>query len=233
MTYVRKGTRQGELLKQTSVNYIRYLMSLPGDTLVRLYSYQAQEAWDIAEQKGYWAGSQGVVEDRDFWEFRQAYAWMQEQMATRIPDYSGDLPMWGWLKRPSAKPKPTQYQGTSGIIRLTVMVPLKRILFSDYDSWHHVLNVMHLSKTEREHDEHCKIWAGKARDSEHRHTPEYLEAIRPSWQSCLAFNPATNQEELDWGGSTKRFIVQACVDRFKWDEVVAVRRFPDHKGRAT
>jgi hypothetical protein len=187
--------------------------------MVRLYSYQGQVAWDAAEKLGYWTGTlDHHVGDGDFG-WGPAYEWMRQRMAERVPDFSGDYPMWGWIKRPSTKPKPRKYRGTSDNIRLTVQVPRSRIVFSDYDAWHAVLNRSLNCATEAEWDEwseaypwHWSMPLSDAPEAEKLdYQRRYMASIEPSWNRCLAFEPTTDPKALYWSGSSKHFRVQACV----------------------
>ena len=78
---------------------------------------------------------------------------MRDQMADRIKGFSGDYPVWAWLKRPSAKPKPCRYRGTREENRIIALVPRSRILLSDYDLWHNPLNNGPVASSEEEYDE--------------------------------------------------------------------------------
>lgn len=199
-------------------------MNLHGDSLVRLYSYQGQTAWDRAEKLGYWTGSEHIWDD-DENGWGPAYDWMRRQMSERVPNYSGDYPMWGWPKRPSTKPKPRPYTALMESIRLTVLVPRSRIVFSDYDAWHSVLNHNLNCRTEAEWDTHCELFPDHWSMRDADYAARYMASIEPSWQGCLDFVPTNNPVELGWAGSPKYFRMQACVDRFQWSEIVGVRSF--------
>lgn len=132
---------------------------LPADSLVRVYTYQETEALERIEALGYLTGPTEDEVDRFF---KPAYDWMREQMATRVPDYSGEYPVWAWLKRPSAKNKERRYRGTENHkVRIIAQVPKKRILLSDYDRWHMPLNNSPCTRTEREYD----VWEGDPRST--------------------------------------------------------------------
>ncbi len=218
-------TRANELMKPVPISRIQYLMSLPGDALVRLYSYQGQAGWDRAEALGYWSGNPETIHEDGEQGWGPAYDWMRERMAERVPDFSGDYPMWGWTKRPSTKPKPRKYRGTSDAIRLTVLVPRERIVFSDYDAWHSVLNRGLNCATEEEWDAHSEAWPYHWSMQDEEYKRGYLASIEPSWHRCLEFQPNSDPRAIYWSGSTNHFRVQACVDRFHWNEIVGVRRF--------
>jgi len=176
--------------------------SLPADSLVRVYSYQEIEALERIETLGYLTGPSEENVDRFF---KPAYDWMREQMATRVPDYSGEYPVWAWLKRPSTKNKERRYRGTeTHKVRIIAKVPKKRILLSDYDRWHMPLNNSPCTRTESEYD----LWQGDP---------------RPSWEQVFDFTPWKTEEEISWLGSPDRMIVQACIDRIYAEEIISIR----------
>ncbi|MES2497564.1 MAG: DUF3841 domain-containing protein [Pseudomonadota bacterium] len=211
-------------MKHLPIARARRLLTLPPSALVRLYSYQGQSAWDLAKARGYWTGSDPALEDGEMG-WGPAYSWMRSRMAERVPGFTGDFPMWAWMKRPSAKAKAIKYHGMSANVRLTVVVPRSRIVFSDYMAWHFVLNRTLNCATEAEWNAHCALWPLHWAVGDEQYKAGYLASIEPSWRACLSFEPVNDPAALSWSGSTKRFIVQACVDRFYWHEIVAVRRF--------
>lgn len=216
--------RANELMKHTPATYVRYLISLPPETPIRLYSYQSEHAWDRAEKMGYWSGDPDYIEGETH-DWTNPYRWIRDRMAERIPDFSGDYPMWAWLKRPSTKPKPRRYRGTGENIRLTIMVPRSRILLSDYDSWHSVLNSSFNCLTEREWDSFYERYPVHETLMAPNDRARYFIEVEKSWHSCLEFTTYTDPVIRNWIGDTHRFRVQACVDRFLWDEIISVRRF--------
>lgn len=220
--------RRDELMKQLPHSRIAAFLALPPDAPVRLYSRQGEEAWRLAEKRGYWTGEKEYIET-DEHERLRPYAWMRDEMAARIPDFSGDYPMWAWLKRPSAKAKENskKFTGTHEAIRLTVVVPRSRILISDFDNWHCVLNDNPLCKTEAEYDHYSDAFPQHWSTYTEEQRVAYFNAISPTWRGIFAFEPTRDRDIIRWSGSTKFFRVQACVDRFYWPEIVDVRRFID------
>jgi hypothetical protein len=79
--------------------------------------------------------------DLDYPEFRRAYAWMGEQYAARVkPLWKGKALVWAWYK-----PKPDMRKGmwkdiARPAVLMTLQVDPKRLLVSDFDEWHMVLN---------------------------------------------------------------------------------------------
>jgi hypothetical protein len=186
------------------------LMAASPETLVRVYSLQHPDAWDAARKEGFLTGNHPFVDDVDG--FRPAYEWMRDRMAEVIPDFSGDLPVWAWLKRPSAKPMPFSYGPT---IRITALVPRRRLLLSDYDAFNAVLNEGYIADSDA--DEAAFIQAGRPR-------PRMLA----SWSRIFDLSPRTGEAAKLW---KQPINVQACIDRIYLDEVAAVRRIPNRPQR--
>ncbi len=217
-------SRANELMKHTPAQFIRHIVALPPEYPIRLYSYQGEEAWSHAEKVGHWSGNSQHIEGDDH-DWARPYQWMRDRMAERVPSFSGDYPMWGWIKRPSTKPKPRRYRGTSEKIRLTVVVPRSRVLFSDYDTWHSVLNHGYNCLTEKEWDAFYDRYPVHHSRMPSEMLTRYNTEIEQSWHGCLEFNTYDEPAVRHWSGDTRRFRVQACVDRFYWNEITSVRHF--------
>jgi hypothetical protein len=211
-------------MKSLPLSRIRSLMSLPGHALVRLYSYQGRVAWDRAVERGYWTGSDHVQEEGEHG-WAPAYDWMRRQMVEHVPDFTGDYPIWAWVKRPSTKPRPRRNRGLSGDFRLTILVPRSRVVFSDYDSWHAVLNRSLNCATEADWEKHCLDFPLHWSMGDDTYKKAYLASIEQSWKRCLEFERNDAPEVVRWSGSTRCFRVQACIDRVHWHEIIDVRWF--------
>jgi hypothetical protein len=100
----------------------------------------------------------------DWKHFRSAYGWMEDQFRLRV----GPLPtsralVWAWYK-----PKPDFRKGAwrgvpRPVVLLTLRVDPNRVLVSDYEDWHQVLNEAPIAPRELEHDgEAWDRWADEA-----------------------------------------------------------------------
>lgn len=134
-------------------------------------------------------------------EFLEAYGWMMEQMVKRLPDFSGYYPIWAWPKRPDLRSYGQDFSQGSHVL-LTLEVPEDRVLLSDFNGWHFILNGRFLALTEMEDEEREKL-------------PPTSEEIRQSWE--YIFDP---EKMTPWVSTGKR---QACVDQVYLHEVVEVR----------
>lgn len=195
-------------MKPLPLSLVRHYENLGPDELVRVYSYQGEEAMDCYKAKGYLTGDSLHIESDDH-DFPKPYAWMREQMALRIPDFSGDYPVWAWLKRPSAKPKDRKYRGTKERYRFTALVPRSRILLSDYELWHSPLNQFPITLTEASFD-----------------AEEGEDNPQATWERIFEFPDSLPPDQRDWLGDCSRPRVQVCIDRIYVDEVVGIRVMP-------
>ncbi len=191
-------------MKNMSSKQVQKLLALHPEALIRVYSFQGDEAMAFYNQNGYLTGDKEYIETGDLWP--EPYTWMRKQMAEKIEDFSGDYPVWGWLKRPSAKPKPKKYRGTNERYRFIALVPRKRILLSDYELWHSPLNGSQISLTETEFD-------------------NFVGDPEPTWGRIFEFPLELTPDQKYWLGVPEKVRVQACIDRIYASEVVSIREF--------
>lgn len=122
---------------------------------LRLWSIQPQEAWEILETEGVYRAKRECVES--FWpEFLNAYQWMirqaEENGIHRPP--SCIYPIWAWYRarglkgdRPDLRETGHLARGEKGVL-LELEVERNRVLLSDFDLWHFVLNYWYLAADE-------------------------------------------------------------------------------------
>lgn len=200
----------GKPLPQSRIQ--EFLQTHP-EELIRIYTYQDVAAWERAQELGYFTGSHGY--DNDNLDYDFAYEWMRAQMAKRIPDFSGDLPMWAWPKRSSNKKR-----HKDPYVRITAMVPRKRILASCFHMWHHHLNNWFIPASEEEYQEFESIYpTNKAFGTD----PVYQAHVERHWEKVFDLSPRSGYD-LEIHGFLDT--VQLCVDRIYLTEVVGYR--PPH-----
>ncbi len=155
----------------------------PGRSTLRAWTIQAVAVWERFQQCGVLhADGRRICRH-----FRPAYRWLMEQMAQRIPDYSGCFPIWFWHS-----PKPDLRHGghlASGEcgVRIELELPRERVLLFDFQTWHCVLNRWHLSLSRRESRE----WDRKTKGFDQHATPlpPPLEAeLQASWERVFEFD---------------------------------------------
>jgi len=209
--------------KRVSLGHIQRLMSMGPDELVRVYTRQDPRAWDEAVARGYLTGSHGAGDDEVNGHFEYPYEWMRRQMAERIPDFSGDLPVWTWLKRQNERKWVTSWDAkerkTLPIFpRVIALVPRKRMLLSCYEMWHAHLNNWHISDGQEEDEAYEAKWPTyKAPGSD----PIYQAETETHWPKVFDIHLPRSPYMVEMFGQVDR--VQACVDRIYLDEVQSVR----------
>lgn len=110
---------------------------------MRLVSFQSPGAWETLRRNGALRADPA----RAYPAFRPAYRWMMRRMRERLPGCRGGWPLWAWLVR-EGNPEPEPPEGPC--VRLALAVPPERVLLSDFDGWHAVLNRVYLLLSEEE-----------------------------------------------------------------------------------
>ncbi|MDO4647305.1 MAG: DUF3841 domain-containing protein [Eubacteriales bacterium] len=113
-----------------------------------LWTIQAQAAYKRMLDTGVLRADENHLLFEGNYGFKKSYLWMSEQMRKRIgnPLEEVRFPVWAWYqwegKRKRIDMRSHGFSDTPGepIVLLTVDVPEDRVLLSDFDNWHFVLN---------------------------------------------------------------------------------------------
>jgi hypothetical protein len=130
--------------------------------------------------------------------FNEPFSWMIAQMESRIgkrPNKS-IYPIWSWYqyknsesKRPDLRASGLLSKGTKGV-RIEFEKPESKILLSDFNLWHYVLNYWHIvdnKKQELKFDELLKMLSLKFTDKG-KYTPELKNILENSWNKIFDMN---------------------------------------------
>jgi len=118
-----------------------------------IWSILTVQAWDELQRKGRLHASRRHVTK----EFLGPYLWMAEQMQRRLkaPRPSKDaMPLWAWYQYEGADRRKPDLRACGHLpkgergVRLELQVADDRVLLSDFDLWHYVLNYWYLPETE-------------------------------------------------------------------------------------
>ena len=141
-------------------------------------------------------------------EWMVPYSWMVEQMRKRLPDFSGNHPIWAYTHKPDLRTH--RHYGDPGEfqVRMEIEVPDGRCLVSDFELWHFVLNGQPIG-TRTEWDEWEVLLKSKRFD-----TPKAFE----TWERV--FDKDFHLSDSDWFGSES--VQQVCIDGLKAVEVIHV-----------
>jgi hypothetical protein len=182
---------------------------------LRLWTIQREEAWLEALRRGALRG-----DGRRVWRgHRAAYRWLMEQMAVRLPRYSGGYPVWCWYHpKPDLRRSAHLPSGVRGVC-IELAVPASRVLALDFDAWHAVLNGFTLSLT-REEDDAWDARLARSPRPKSRERAALREEMRRGWERVFDLDALMASE---WVGPVTH--IQAVVERVPLREVVRVRGF--------
>ena len=129
-----------------------------------IWSLLTQQAWEELQRKGRLRASRRHA-DKDF---AGPYAWMGRQMERRLTmprPSKKSMPVWGWWqwwgdrRRPDLRAGGYLPKGVRGV-RVELRMEEDRVLLSDFELWHYVLNYWYLPKTEKDGEAFEKKLAG-------------------------------------------------------------------------
>lgn len=163
---------------------------------VRVYTYQDPAVLPRLYSLGYLNG-----EHRHSF-MPGPYRWMRDQMAGRLDNFSGDLPVWGWLRRWT---RWERSRNRERLVRITAVVPTSRILLSNFDTWHIVLNKGYLPVDEADDE---------AFEAESLSSTERMATIHKSWLRIFEYGAISCRADRFW---------QACIDRIYAHEIAGIR----------
>ncbi len=121
---------------------------------MKLWSIQTQKAWGALKHDETLKGEAEFIEQS----FRPAYDWLICQMRLRLPNHpqASSLPIWAWQQWrsqlhscPDLRCGGHLEKGAQGAL-LELEVSPDRVLLSDFDLWHFVLNYWYLPATVKE-----------------------------------------------------------------------------------
>ncbi|MGE8203880.1 DUF3841 domain-containing protein [Heyndrickxia sp. NPDC080065] len=172
-----------------------------------VYTVQHIEAYKQMRELGYLEGSEKYL-----WkEFKEPYNWMKKQMEKRISNYivGKSYPIWVWRRRVNRNERSLLSPGTRGVI-LTLEIQDNQIVWSDFDSWHFVLNNCPITDSEAEWDDYLK--------------DESSFPVIDSWEKIFNFDYFRNADK-EWNGHFDEEWIQRVTPRITMEQVKKVTRF--------
>lgn len=181
---------------------------------MKVWTLQPIEIWDLLQKEKIIYGKEKYVDEY----FLSSYKWMMQQMENKLPDYTGNPPIWVWVQ-----PKPDLrsshgFEKGQRAVRLELEIPEARILISDYDAWHCVLNGWYLNFTDEEEKEFDKERNDIRLFEE---MPEQLKTkIVNSWDRIFEIDKLKNTE---W--TADKQYLQGVIDGLYLSDVKKVKEF--------
>jgi hypothetical protein len=117
------------------------------------YTIQDFRAWTTAQRTGFLSGNPEFIDP----DFINPYCWIVAQMEKRLTVYEGEYPIWLWSKKPDLRRAGYLKRSTKAVL-LEIEIPSDRVLLSDFQAWHCVLNRWTLEDHEGEVIEMEKSW---------------------------------------------------------------------------
>lgn len=168
---------------------------------------ELQETGKIIPRPVYYKGM-----GEDDYQFQRAYQWLHRQMLARgiasLGDRSGMF--WMYVKTPYGLGKPDmryrlykRFVDNGNMALLTLRIPKERVLVSDYDGWHWVLNNWYLHDDTVEDFDQTHDWLDLVRTVNHKKLQRLREQ---SWlhifdQSTIAKKMGIVPEQVTWQGT--------------------------------
>jgi Domain of unknown function (DUF3841) len=185
---------------------------------LRLWSIQGPEVWELLRTRGAYAAQAHHISPA----WRHAYRWMRTQMLRRLGDATavGQMPVWAWRcwrgqerLRPDLRCGGHLPAGAHGVL-LTLQMTASRVLLSDFELWHYVLNGWYLPagrSDERRFERSAALLPAAARNRQ----------IEASWQRI--FEPVVLRAPYTAPRRTRA--VQAVFWALRLEDVVEARPF--------
>ena len=185
---------------------------LSSDTIT-LWTVQTPEAFEILRSTGILQGDKEHVMEG----FEDAYDWMKKNMVKRGILLNGasvhDYPIWAWYKLCGKKPD----LRTSGfaerctpLVLLTLKVDPSRVLLSDFDLWHNILNNWYICETEEQYEKFNNLKYYKA-----HHKKTWRRVFKVFDKKLMDFHGITENNQS----------IQAVLWNISIDDVVGFRYF--------
>ena len=190
---------------------------------MKLWTIQPISVYKLIEKQGYYTCDEEKLRmENDVFDscFRDAYNWLIKEMAKRIgePPEGVKYPVWAWhtydWKRKSSDLRSRQGKPGEEMVRLEIEIPDDKVVLTDFDAWHFVLNNSYISDCNNE-EEYDKImeWYD-ALDSKKREELKY-----ESWKSIFDLTPI----DTDW--ITNGAYIQATFWRLDEENIKKVKFF--------
>ena len=171
-------------------------------------------------------------------EFLGSYLWMAEQMEKRLkvqrPSQDA-MPIWAWRQweganrlKPDLRASGHLPSGVQGV-RVECRLDDRRVLLSDFDLWHYVLNYWYLPTSERDGNAFEKKLAGvglsfyKFNHSNPLPHAQYQREIKRSWERI--FDVSWTDRRRAIANTPEKKSIQATLWEICLEDVVETKEF--------
>lgn len=199
---------------------------------MRLWTIQHEAVLDVLRERGVFrADGRRIMRD-----FREAYAWLREQVKARVRGAKGRPLIWAWHQpKPDLRHTGLLYTGTPGV-RIELEVPDDRVLLSDFDGWHFRLSRHYLPTSRKDGEAFDRRWGDELvkvmgdrrfRDLKVSETDAILlDEREASWERMFDLPlMAELFRDPEMVGPDREPHVQAVLEHFTADEIRGVTHF--------
>jgi len=201
---------------------------------MKLWTIQHQEAYKQLRKNGVLYANEEYLFCED--DFRHAYDWMSLELSKKDVMPEGiRYPIWAWYQW-EGKRKKRDMRGsgfsTRGdpIVQLEIEIPDEKVLLSDFELFHFVLNNLYMASTEEE-DEQFQKWIEskgikygdwRCDESQNEELQIVKRKIVESWAGIFDLT----KEDDDWlYGKNEDKSIQAVFWELREDQIIWAREY--------
>ena len=199
-------------MKNTKPEKIKALLESTSPK-IRIYTFQNLDILKTFEKADiYYPKKKFMFKDKmDKEIFSRSYEWMRTQMGKRLVNYSGEFPLWGWIEQPGDKSIQKSYGKNQ--VKITALVDRSRVLLSDFEFFHCVLNDYYITNS---YEEEALQDSGKFIPTQ--------EQKEERWETIFDLTPPSEEvREFVWGQPYNGRDIQACIDGLLLSEIESIK----------
>lgn len=203
------------------------------------------KSWTIINQAQYnYLSRYGFLkaDGRRVWtEFKESYHWLVERMEEKIGPSPNDVlyPMWSyvqWRGKNRIKPdiRTLRYTVGNGMFyRLELEIPESRMVLTNYDEWHFVLNQSYISWNEAEESifEKKEMYEKKLKQINgfydyKQYSNELKSEVVNSWERIFDLR---SFRDTEWLGPLDDITIQATFWKLYKSDIVKIDKFTSRR----
>jgi len=203
---------------------------------MKLWTIQSQEAYKLLRKNGVLHASEEYAMSNEGDNFRRAYDWMAAELSKKDVKPDGvNYPIWAWYqwegrrKKRDLRKKGLSARGDKAV-QLEIEIPDEKVLLSDFDVFHCVLNNRYVCSSEEESNKFDEWYesmmigydAGKNDESQNEKLQMVINKIEESWAGIFDL---TKEDDRWMYGKNEYKSIQAVFWELREDQVIWAREF--------
>jgi len=203
---------------------------------MKLWTIQAQEAYKLLRKNGVLHANEEYLWCNDGVNLKYAYNWMAAELGKKDAKPDGiNYPIWAWYQwQGKRKKRDMRESGFSArgdhVVQLEIEIPDEKVLLSDFDVFHCVLNNQYICSSNEENEEfdkwynslEIKYGEGIYDASQEEKLQLVAEKIEESWAGVFDLT----KEDDNWlYGKNEHKSIQAVFWELREDQIIWAREF--------